>query len=366
MKIGIDLLWVRPGICGGTESYIRTLMHGFGRFDSENEYILFVAGDNADSFAEYAEYPNLKLHVCPVLCAVQFKRILWENLNLDKTAGRLGVDVMFIPVYSKPRTFGSKIPYICVIHDLQAWHFPQYFSKVRSLFMKYMWSYTCKSARRVLTISEYCKKDIVEHYPKVREKCEVIYIPVEVTESGMDISSLQDKYGIEKDKYFYCVSSMLPHKNLETLLHTMQLRKQQGYPEKMVISGVGGQKEEFQKKVEELGIGELVVDTGFVSDRERDCLYENCKLFLFPSVFEGFGMPTIEALGRGKIVITTRESCLEEVTKGKAVYVDSPYDENAWAEKIQWAMTQTGVPVDFADYSLDKIVAKYVEVFTKQ
>ena len=118
MRIGIDLLWVRPGICGGTESVIRNLMQGFAKYDREDMYILFVAEDNGYSFQEYEQYSNMQLRVCPVKCAVQFKRILWENLHIDKYAAKEAVDVMLIPVYSKPLSHGSRIPYVSVIHDL--------------------------------------------------------------------------------------------------------------------------------------------------------------------------------------------------------------------------------------------------------
>lgn len=363
MKIGIDLLWVRPGIVGGTESYIRNLLHGFGQYGLENEYILFVATDNADTFAEYEKYQCMKLCVCPTVCASQIKRLLWENLHLDKTAKKQGVDVMFIPVYSKPGTYGSKIPYVCVIHDLQALHYPEYFSKFRCLFMKYMWRYTCKTADKVVTSSDFCKNDLIQHYPMVKDKIQTIYIPVISNKSNLE-SSHVETYGVKPNQYFYCVSSMLPHKNLNTLLRAMQLRKEQGKNTPLVISGVGGQKEAFRQKVTALGLEDVVIDTGFVSDAERDCLYENCRLFLFPSVFEGFGMPPIEAMNHGKVVITTRKSCLEEVTKGSAVYVEEPYDEEEWAEKIQHAWEPERNREVFADYSLIKITKEYMELFS--
>lgn len=368
MLIGIDLLWVRPGRCGGTESYIRNLLTGFGHYDTQNEYLLFTTEDNSDSFKDYRQYPHMRLEVCPISCEVQSKRILWENQNLDKYARRAKVDIMFIPVYSKPysRAYDIKggIPYVSVIHDLQALHYPQYFSGIRNLFLRHAWKHTCKTSACVITDSDYCQKDILKHYRIRKEQLKTIYVPI-CSKHAKDISAdaVLQKYSLGRGEYDYCVSSLLPHKNLNTILQVVSQMKKKGLQEYLVLSGVGGNARDFADKLKELGIEKNVIQTGFVTNEERDCLYKGCRLFLFPSVFEGFGMPPIEAMRMGKRVVMTKESCLYEVTDGKAVYVDDPYSTDEWIKQITYAAGLPEQAEPFPQYELEHITRQYIHQF---
>lgn len=360
MRIGIDLLWVRPGKCGGTESYIRNLLDGFLAYDKENEYILLTAKNNAKSFRKYTKKPMMKLVVCNVISSNRINRVLWENIHLDHVAASLNVDVLFIPMYNKPLKHGSGIPYVNVIHDIQVMHYPENFSLVRRIFQRYAYWNTCRTTDRLITISNFCKNDLIRHFPFIKNKIEMIYIPIITEESHLDFHNIEEKYPIQKGRYYYCVSSMTPHKNLNTILKMMTEEKQK----KLVISGVGGREEQVKKIIKELHIEEKIVLTGYVSNEERDCLYENCRLFLFPSVFEGFGMPPIEAMRKGKHVVMTRKTCLEEVTQKKAVYVDDPYSVEEWREKIIFAETLPEKKTAFKEYDMPAIINQYINVLT--
>ena len=371
MRIGIDLLWVRVGKCGGTESYVRNLIDGFADAGSDNEFILFAASDNADSFKKYCvKNPKISISECNVRSEDRIKRIAWENLHLDNKAKKLYVDVMFVPVYSMPhRNRKNGIPYVTVIHDLQGLHYPEYFSIVRLAFLKRKWSYSTLNAAGIIATTEYTAADIVKNYPTSQDKMHVIYIPVSVRkETDSDILS---RLHLKEGEYFYCVSSLLPHKNLSTLLSVMAYRAELGLAsEKLVISGVGGNSKEFlsfQKQIEALGITDNVVLTGYVTDEDRDALYRGCKVFLFPSVFEGFGMPPIEAQMLGIPVITTEKTSLKEVTQNRAIYVENPYDPAEWSDKIDTIGSQTNeeTTIDFSPFCLTKIADSYIQVFTE-
>lgn len=364
------MLWVRVGVCGGTESFIRNLLDGFWQFDTENEYVLFVSEDNEESFRHYERQGggNMRLCLCPVDSASQPRRILWENLGLARLARRQQVQLMFIPVYSMPWNWGSRIPYVYVIHDLQAWHYPAYFSLPRRMFLGYEWRHTCRRARRVLTDSEYCLRDLERYCPRFKDKLQVMYVPIpEGGREGQKGSGecRPEILALAEQAYDYCVSSLLPHKNLDTLLQAVQRMHCQGLwgERRLVISGVGGNVSGLEEKLEQYGIVRQVRLTGYVSNAERDYLYEHCGLFLFPSIFEGFGMPPIEAMRRGKRVVMTRCSCLEEITRGRAVYVDRPYDPACWQDQILLARQMPGQREAFPEYGPEHIVRQYRQLW---
>ena len=122
-------------------------------------------------------------------------------------------------------------------------------------------------------------------------------------------------------------------------------------------------KEKLIETINQMGIEENIIITNFVSNSERNSLIKNSNVFLFPSIFEGFGMPPIEAMNLGAKVITTNCTSLPEVTQGKCVYVQNPTDEKEWVEKIEEIQTKKAQKVIFDEYNSEKIARKYLDLF---
>ena len=366
MRIGINLLWVRSGKNGGTESYIRNLLDGLSVYGKgENEYYLYLTKDNAASFEKYFSKDQFIKKVMPIESAQQAKRVLWENLHLAAQGQKDQLNLWFMPVYSRPFFISKKIPCITVIHDLQALHYPEYFSKGRNLFFRLSWWIDCHTSAKVVTISEFCKNDILNHYRIPSERVKIIYNPIIMEDKVTDFDILAEKYKISKKEYYYTVSSLAKHKNLITLLKMIKLMKDEGKEPKLVITGVKvNAADEIMKYIEDNNLKENVVYTGFISNEDRNALYDNCKVFLFPSVFEGFGMPPIEAMIRGIPVVTTKETSIYEVTQGKAIYVNKAQDANEWMQKIS-GMFETRESF-VSNYDICLVTKEYLKLFERE
>lgn len=338
-RIAIDLTWVRPGKVGGTESCVRNLLDGFSEINCKDyKLCLLVTKDNIESFAKYQAFQCFELLRCDVNSTNLKQRVMWQNLKMGKLLHSQGIRSCLEPVYGKP-FFGTKgITFVTTIHDLQANHYPQYFNKGRVAWMKTGWLNAVRTSKLIIAISDYVKKDIIDTYRLPNEKVKVIYDAVVLdTESLAPIDTL-DKYGIKKGKYYYTVSSLFLHKNLKTAVLALAELKKRGskafYP--LVISGIGGRKrDELDHLIAENGLAKDIVFTSFVNNAERNRLYKECRTFLFTSVFEGFGMPPIEAMAMGTPVLSSAKTSLAEVTRGLCNYVENPLDPVEWADRLE-------------------------------
>lgn len=370
LNFAIDVTWVRHKIVGGTESFVNNLISGFIDTDERFTMNIIASRDNANLFERYVFDSRIKLLIAPVNSASVYERIIWQNFSMSKFLLKHNILLCLEPVYCKPILASNKIKFVTVIHDLEALHFPEYHSFFANLWLRIGWRSAARTSNHIIAISEYVRQDIIKTYHVCDEKITTIFDPIIVDVSEQcEFSKVEEKYNIQKEKYYYTVSKLNPHKNLSTLVKVFgEIKKRNivDIPCKLLISGVnGGMETKLWDIAKEYGLSDELVLTGFVENDVRNCLYANAKAFLFPSVFEGFGMPPIEAICTGVPVITTREACIPEITQNLANYVNNPYDLEEWIERIQH-VKENVQGFNMNVYNPQAIAKQYLEILKMQ
>ena len=191
-----------------------------------------------------------------------------------------------------------------------------------------------KRSDRILTISEFSKREIMELLGVAAEKISVIPCAPNFSEESAAPEELAARYGIEKPYLLY-VGNVEPRKNLPRLLRAFEaLKTECGIPHRLVIAGgKGWQAEEFDRAIASLSVKHEVAQTGYVPAAVKNALYQNADVFVFPSLYEGFGMPPLEAMHFGCPVVCANAASLPEVAGNAACLVD-PMDEHGIAEGI--------------------------------
>ncbi len=327
MHIGIDAhaIGARQG---GNETYIRNLINGLAEIDGENRYTLYLA--NAESVGKWRsgfikQYSNFEIRLLPpptplvrvpVALAVELRLRPVDALHVQYTAPP------FCPV-----------PIITTIHDLAFEHLPETFTRRGSLQLKLTVRKTARRAARIVTVSEYSRQDLIRTYKLPPEKVTVTYNGVEPHFSREPCSEneteeVRGRFGIGRD-FILAVGSLQPRKNLVRLIRAYaKLRSEHtGFNHQLVIVGRKlWLTDEIFGEVKRHRWAEDVILTGYVSDEDLPALYRAAAVFVYPSIFEGFGLPPLEAMACGTPVIAGNTSSLPEVVGDAAILID-PYDE---------------------------------------
>lgn len=362
-SIVIDLLWLRPGKVGGTEFYIRNLLDGFLQLDRPFKFTLLVSKDNRETFEHYARDNRIALLEANVVSANIAKRILWQMFFQNRFLRRHKLRKCFVPVYCRP-VFNGGITYINTIHDLQAAHYPEYHPFHEIAYSRLCWWADAKKSEKIIATTNYVKSDLIKRYRIRDDKIEVLNIPAMVNLNEVtSFENVEKKFAVSDGQYYYTVAQMIPHKNLETLIRVMaELKNRESHlPLRLLVSGISGNASESVKKlINDNHLEDIVTLTGFISNEERNTLYRHCRAFLFPSIFEGFGMPPVEAMAFDAVVITTDRTSIPEVTQGKANYVEDPFDVDAWIRKMEKPEKKNDA-FDFSIYSRAYLADKYMD-----
>jgi len=263
---------------------------------------------------------------------------LWTQwrLPLELILNKERPDVFFTPGHYAPR-FCSP-PLVISIMDLAFLRFPQQFRK-RDLYTLINWTKkSVNQANHILTISQFTKKEIIHFYQYPAEKITVTYpgaikkLKIKNEKLKIVINNLKQKYKI-RGKYFLYIGTIQPRKNLirliEVFAKTINNVAMKQFNNLVIVGKKGWLYDDIFRKVEQLGLEKRVIFTGFVAEEEKNILLKNAFALVLPSLYEGFGIPVLEAMQLGCPVIVSRTSSLPETAGEAALYIDNPQSVNS-------------------------------------
>lgn len=335
MRIGINTLFFIPGKVGGSETYIRNLISKLSDIDKENEYFIFANRENFNEFK--IDKPNFNKVLCPINASFKPGRILWEQLVLPLQTLKYKIDILFSPGYTTP--VFTKCKQVVAIYDLNYHHHPEDFSRFELIFWKLLIPLSARVANKIIVLSKHSKRDIENVLDVPSNKVLTIYPAANIFPNAADwtkgkIEEVKKKYKIDKD-YILSVAASHPHKNLCRLIEAYKIVKDRyGSGHKLVLVGM---KARASKAVEDaikgMSLEEDVIFTGWIPVEDIPILYKGAAVFVFPSLFEGFGIPPIEAMTCGTPVAVSNTTSLPEVVGDAGMFFD-PLDIEDIAAKI--------------------------------
>jgi glycosyltransferase involved in cell wall biosynthesis len=231
---------------------------------------------------------------------------------------------------------------IVTIHDLFHLRFPQWISPAKRAYWNALIPLTLRGAWRVITPSKTIRDEVLQTYPFVREKIVVTYEGTKFAENPKPVPLSLESVGLRKiNPYFFWVGTFAHHKNLITLVRAFDLFKQRtGSNYRLVLAGAVGDTissslDEIKNAIKLQGLESEVVFLGRVDDKQLESLYENAASVVFPSLYEGFGLPVVEAMSLGCPVIVSSSGSLPEIAGDAAHVIENATDPTAFAAAME-------------------------------
>ena len=330
MRVAIDAHSVGAKL-GGNESYAVNLIEALAQIDSVNNYTLYVTTAEArDRF--HQRWPNFKVHT-----TLPHTPLIRIPLTLSAELRKHPVDVLHVQFTAPPF---CPCPVVVSIHDLSFEHLPQTFLRRSRTQLRLTVRHSARRADKILTLSEHTRGDVIQTY-KI-DPAKVAAIPLAAPahfgpiSDAKELQRVRHNYGIDGD-YVLSVGSIQPRKNLVRLINAYAALKGvytgNSFP-KLVITGKRGWLyDETLRALEATGAKESIVLTGYVPEPDLPALYSGALCFVYPSYFEGFGLPPLEAMKCGTPVVVGNQTSLPEVVGDAGLQVD-PFDVSAIAGAI--------------------------------
>ncbi|MBF0486231.1 MAG: glycosyltransferase family 4 protein [Candidatus Omnitrophica bacterium] len=366
MRIGIDAREIQNGVFTGIGRALYNFLHYFQDVPNADKCILFCEKELPFKFSD-----KVRTHI--IEKAATF---WWDQVELTAAIEDEDIELFFSPYYKIP--LFSKTKKISSVLDLMYLQFPLYAQALKG-FQKFYYQTMGRrcvaSAHRVLTCSEFSADDIMKVYGIDRRK--IIVIPLSVSRAYYPepdtgrILAMRHSFGIP-EKYLLYTGNFKPHKNVLTLFKSFKLLSARYPGVSLVLAGPKtGDCAEIMRQAARANLSSRVIFTDTIMDEETlRLLYTGAYLFVMPSLYEGFGLPPVEAMACGTPVVCSNATCLPEVTKDSALLVDARNTERL-AEAVKMVLEDKVLHRELSerglkralDFSQEKIAKRMYDLF---
>jgi len=342
-RVSVNLLWCIPSKVGGSEEYLVRQLLGIAEIEPDMPVTLYVLPAFADAHPELGA--TFDIHVAPIDGASRFRRVIAEHFWLAR------------------RTRGSRLvhhgggtvpargagPVVLTIHDLQYLTYPQYFGRIKRAYLNWAMPRSAARADVIAVPTEFVRQTVLDAYRVRADRVVVVPHGLEPTIGlhATDEATLRSRYGLGTGPIVVLPAMTHPHKGHQFLLNVMADYWTDPTLRLVFIGGKGLADEAVTESIARLGLADRVVRTGRVSSADRDGLIKMADAMVFPSEYEGFGAPIIEAMALGTPVICADRTCLPEVAGNAALVL--PLELAEWSPALDTArarrseMSQAGL-----------------------
>jgi len=304
MKIAIDARKINDAAKTGVEYYVTHITRAIVRADILNKYVLFTEQPLSGEWQQYSNVTNEVIH----------SRILWSQTGLLPKLRKGKFDLLFVPGSIAPIIHPKMV---ATVHDLGFYEYPQNYSKKELMFLWFSHQFIAKRAKKIIAVSKFTKDELMKRFHLPKDRIKVIHHGVELPEADKQVD-VKKRYGLG-EKYFFFLSRLEQRKNIKRLVEAFDLLAKEDDEVQLVLGGRRGQ---ISDKSLKAAFPKRVKFVGYVPEGDVASLYKNSLAFVFPSLYEGFGMPILEAFKMETPVITSRGGAMEEVAGDAAMLVD--------------------------------------------
>jgi len=328
LHIGFDAHSIGTGL-GGNETYASNLIEALAEVDTKNRYTLYVTKQEAvDRYAH--RWPNISVRK-----TLPHTPLIRIPLTLAAELRRRPIDILHVQYTAPPL---APCDMVVMIHDLSFEHIPETFKRRSWMQMRLTVRRTARSASHVVTDSEYSRQDILRTYRLPPERVTTTPLAASSRFQPVNDRRVLEKYGIVGD-YILAVGSIQPRKNIARLIraYTLMVSQHRDSTPKLVIAGkYAWLFEDTIRAASVSSANDKIVFTGYVPESDLPALYTGALCFAYPSYFEGFGIPLLEAMRCGTPTIASDRTCFPEVVGDASLIID-PFDEQSIADGL-WRM----------------------------